>query len=122
MEVGKVIKSLLNTAGINCYPESAPQQVTGDIVVYSGISDVPTTSKGNTSKVDTYRVQVNSYSNTYAKVVLLAGYVRTALDNKSGTIGGLAVDGIYFNNQQGGFELEPNNYVITQDYMVRIKL
>jgi hypothetical protein len=122
MEVGKVIKTQLNASGLNCYPESAPQQVTGDIVVYSVISDIPTTSKGITSKVDTYRVQVNSYSNTYPKVVLLAGYVRTALDGQSGSIGGLTVDGIYFNNEQGGFELEPNNYVITQDYMVRIKL
>jgi hypothetical protein len=122
MEIGKAIKTLLNAAGINCYAEAAPQQVTGDTVVYSVISDVPTTSKGNTSKIDTYRVQVNSYSNTYPKVVLLAGYVRAALDNKSGSIGGLTVDGIYFNNLQGGFELEPNNYVVTQDYMIRIKL
>ena len=94
----------------------------GDAVTYSVISDVPTTTKTTTSMVDSYRVQVNSYSNTYAKVCQLAGYVRSALDGEDGTIGTLSVDMIRFDNQQAGFELEPNNFVITQDYIIRIKL
>jgi hypothetical protein len=122
MQVGKAIKSLLNTAGYNCYPEVIPETVTGDAIVYTVISDIPLTSKERTSLVDTFRVQINCYSHSYPNAVTLAQNVRAALDRKSGTYNTVVVDQINFIDQGSSYDLDMNEVGIRQDYYVRIKL
>ena len=121
MQVGKVIKSLINTAGYNCYPDVIPQTVTGDAIVYHVISDVPLTSKDGTSHVDSFRVQIDCYAHDYPGACALAQAVRTALDRKSGTYGTLSVDQINFIDQRSSYDLELNETGIQMDFYVRIK-
>lgn len=122
MQVGKVIYSLLNTAGYKSYPDVIPETVTGDTIVYHVISDVPLTTKDGTSKIDTYRVQINCYSSNYAGACALAQAVRTALDRKTGTYNSVVVDQINFIDQGSDYDLAMNETGIRQDYYIRIKL
>ena len=122
MQIGKAIKALINAAGYNCYPDIIPEDVSGDTVVYHVISDVPTTTKDGTSKLDTYRIQINCYSSNYGGACDLAQAIRTALDRKSGTYGTLSVDQVNFIDQGSSYDLEMNETGVRQDYYVRIKL
>ena len=64
--IGKAVKKILDDdAGVGAicanriYPQFAPQGSDMPFVTYDIISNVPLNSKGDTSAIDSFRVQVN---------------------------------------------------------------
>ena len=121
MQVGKAIYSLISAVEANVYPVSIPQGVKGNKVVYNIISNVPTNIKNRVSAVDQYRVQISCYTNKYNTVCTLAQSIRTALDNYSGTVAGVLIDRIRFENQMDTYDLQSDQYGIMTDYIIKIK-
>lgn len=111
----------------NIFPVNIPQGTSPTVIRFMQINTIPDYCKdGNVSVVDSVRVQVDCFSDKYSTVKTLAGYVRTALDGKSGTIAGIEVDEIYFETQNDIFEPEKdeNGIIIFRkslDFTVRLK-
>ena len=120
MNVGKIIDSLLDGV-IALYPKVAPQQTTGTHAVYHVISNTPTDVKESASVVDIVRVQISIFANTYAALQTAAESVRSTLDYFQGTTNSIAVDLIRYENETDDYEMDTNEYMISQDYFIRIK-
>lgn len=123
MNVGKAIFSLLtsvNTAKV--YPAVAPQGEKLPLIVYNILSNVPTGKKDGVSPLDTFRVQVSIFAQTYTAACTLAASVRTALDGQRGTHGTVLIDHIVFSSENDGYTEGTDEYMIVQDYFVRVKL
>ena len=121
MQAGKAIYSLLSSVESDIYPVNIPQGVKGNKIVYNVISATPSDRKDGTSAVDTLRVQVSVYTGRYDDGIVLAESVRSALDNYTGTTGGVAVDRIRFESEQHTYNLDTDQYGVITDYMMRLK-
>ena len=120
MNAGKVIVSRLSGV-IAIYPKVAPQTTTGTHAVYHVISVVPTDVKQSASVVDVIRCQVSIFADTYTALQAAADAVRTALDYFQGTTGGIAVDLIRYKNETDSNEMDTDQYMVAQDYFIRLK-
>ena len=120
MNVGKVIYALVNSS-VPIYPVTAPQGETGTLAVYNVISCVPTNVKERVSVKDIYRVQITVMAETYAALMTAAETIRGLMDYKEGTYGTVPVDLIRFENQIDNYNMETNEFSLSQDYFIRIK-
>ena len=123
--IGKAIKKILDDdAGVGAicanriYPQFAPQGSAMPFVTYDIISNVPLNSKGDTSAIDSFRVQVNCIGVSMDAVAGLAAAVRTALDGYSGTptATGVTLRGIMFEGEVDLLE-EEDTYGRAVDYI-----
>ena len=88
-----------NVVGTKVFPNVATQGTAFPYITYSVVSKVPTDSKDNGTGFDKYRVQVNCISSSYTDMEVLAGYVRTALDRKTGTYGSMTILQIVYDDE-----------------------
>lgn len=126
--VGKVIKTLLAAnadftalVGTKVYPQRAPQNTDYPYCVYSIISSIPVDTKDRPASLDAVRVQIDIFSNTYAEAQALTGYLRTAIDAKTGTISGVKVDGILYITEEDLYSEDQDVFGKSSDYSFRIK-
>ena len=92
-------------------------------IVYDVDSESPTPTKDGVSILDVDTVTVSGYSKTYIQASDLARKIRTALDRKSGTYGGIEVQSIFFTGYDDLFEDEVSDegiYVKALTFGIRI--
>lgn len=126
---GKSIYNLLSndatvsaTVSTRIYPDVAPQNAAFPFIVYTKTSTEPTKTKEGTSPLDVERFQIDAYTVDYGDTQTLVAAIRSALDNKSGTIAGNVIDQISFEGEGSG-EYIPDLDIwwVSQDYDVRLK-
>jgi hypothetical protein len=117
MDVGKVIKSKLSMYSV--YPVIAPQDTTGNYIVYQVISYLPTKSKA-LSNIDTAMVQLSFVTSTYAEGVTMAKVARAILEASSGLIEGVHIDSIRFEDSNDLFDLETRGFLLSNTYTIRV--
>ena len=120
MNIGKVIYAIVNSS-VPIYPGVAPQGETGTLAVYNVISCTPTNVKQSASVKDIYRVQITVMAETYTALMTAAETIRGLMDYKTGTYGTVAVDLIRYENQIDSYNMETDEYFLSQDYFIRIK-
>tara|TARA_R110002020_G_scaffold731_4_gene3639 strand:+ start:4704 stop:5795 length:1092 start_codon:yes stop_codon:yes gene_type:complete len=111
MKVGKVIYKLLsdNTAvaglvGTRIAPSVMEQSSQFPFIIYDIVNDSPDRQKSTTSQLNTYKVLVSAYSQTYTEASFLGNYIRTALDRRSGNFNGVEIQSIDFEGVDDVFD------------------
>jgi len=127
-KVGKAIYSALSNnsdvtdiVSTKIHPITAPQGTEIPFIVYGIISSNPTNTKDRISEIDTMRVQVDCYERTYTLMETLAEKVRLALDNTTGTLNGVLVDGLSYESEQDTIEEDNDYFRKSIDFFVRVK-
>lgn len=105
-----IYAALSGLANGRVYPLVAPEKVTFPCIVYSRISSTPENTLDGGATIDLVRIQVDTYANTYSAAKVLAGSVRSALEN-SNVKATLQTD-------QDLFEPDLKVYRVSQDYYV----
>lgn len=127
MIVGKAIYNILSNAtlvtnlvGTKIFPEIAPPDINPPYIVYSVVSNQPTEIKENGNQLDTASVEIYSFETSYVKAVDLGVLVRTYLDRKRGTFGGVLIQSVEYTNEQMDVNEKRDMWASIQDYSIRI--
>ena len=128
MEVIKAIRSLLvaNTditdiCSTRIYAYVAPQEAVLPYVVVDVVGVRPSDCKNGVSSLDECRIQIDSATKTASDTAELDAVVRTTLDRVTkGTISGVSIQGIRYDNSVTVFEDERQIRVVASDYEVRV--
>jgi len=123
-----IYKILADDAGVGAicanqiYPQFAPQKSALPFITYDLISNVPLNSKGNTSHIDSVRVQLNCIADDPLEAANLAAAVRTALDGYAGTPAGtgVALRNVMFDGENDLLE-EEDTFGRAVDYIFYLK-
>jgi len=119
--VGKAIYyQLRGLCSGKVYPAAALQDVVAPYITYTVVSTRPDYTKDSASVADKLRVQIDILDPTYSGACATAMAVRDLLDFVSGTIAGVPVNTIRFEDEMNMFEDEVLLHRITQDYYFRI--
>ena len=119
--VGRAIYyQLRNLCSGRIYPVVASQGAEFPYVVYQTITNTPDYTKDSGSVADKLRIQVDIFAKTYDEANVTASLVRDQLDFKAGTIAGVPVDTIRFEDEQNMYENEVRIHRVSQDYFARI--
>jgi hypothetical protein len=105
-----IYAALSGLANGRVYPLQAPEKVTFPCIVYFRINSSPVNTIDGGATLDLVRIQVDTYANTYSAAKVLAGSVRSALEN-SNVKATLQTD-------QDLFEPDLKVYRVSQDYYV----
>lgn len=110
-EIGSVIKSLLLSGGDlpimvgrKVFPIIAPPGTDGDFIVYRRTGVKPAYTKDRNSSGDTATVEILVVSDEYARSVDIMNAVFVALQNKSGVIESIDIDGIQMVDSEEEFQ------------------
>tara|TARA_Y100000401_G_scaffold39957_1_gene30354 strand:- start:752 stop:1153 length:402 start_codon:yes stop_codon:yes gene_type:complete len=130
MKSGLAISSLLRTdsdvfalVSTRVYPVVAKDSTAFPFIIYDVESESPTQDKDGVSTLDEDFVTVSAYSKTYSEAADLARKIRTALDRKTGTYGGIKVQSIQYNGYNDLFDDNASNdgvYRKSLDFKIRI--
>jgi len=127
MIVGKAIYNILSNAtlvtnlvGTKIFPEIAPPDINPPYIVYSVVSNQPTELKENGNQLDTASVEIYSFETSYVKAVDLGVLVRTYLDRKRGSFGGVLIQSVEYTNEQMDVNEKRDIWASIQDYSIRI--
>ena len=74
------------------------------------------------STLDTAVYEVIVVSASYAEMATISDQVRAALDRYTGTVSGVEVQSIQFNNVDTDYDQESARYMAGLDFSIRIKL
>jgi hypothetical protein len=140
MKVGEAIYALLSgesdvtdIVSTNIFPVVAPEKSSVPYIVYNLISETPTNTKGDgatysqdatRSPLDTDRVQVSGFTDTYAEAVDIAVAIRVALDRATYSSANLEVDNIVYLDTVDDYEKKADDkgvFAKHSDYTVRIR-
>jgi len=128
MNIGDAIYTILTTdltiAGIitdKVFPLDAPDGRALPYITYTIISDIPNKNKDRTKTIETMRVQVDVFAQTYDGVTTLADAVNDALSYYSGTVSDVEIDVIVFQDENDLHDSDGKVYRKEQDYLIRIK-
>lgn len=129
MIIGKALYSILNNdvtiqgaVGNKIFPELAPSDAIAPYIVYSVVSNTPSDIKEDGGSVDVAQIEVYIFHTSFKQAVDLAVDVRSVLDRKSGTHGGVKVQSIKYVNEQMDVNPERSLWASIQDYSARINL
>lgn len=128
--IGKAIHGRLGAVagvtalvGTRIYPSRLPQGPTYPAIRYQVI-DAPRTHLMTRDPGEVHaRVQVDSYSKTYAQAQAVAAQVRLALSRWEGTAGGVTVEHVFLDDERDLDEPQPLHdgetgiYRVMQDYI-----
>jgi len=127
MNVPKAIYKLLSQSGpvaaivgTNIFPLKAPQNKSFPYITYQTISRIPAKFKDGPAILDTFRVQVNIFSETFKQGSELSELVRAALDWKESQTLDSKIQHIHFDQENNLFEDDADIYGVAQDYFVRM--
>ena len=105
------------------FPNVAKNATTFPFIIYDVESESPEDSKDGVATLDVDSVMVSVYSKTYSEASDLARKIRTALDRKSGSYGGIDVQSIQYNNYNDLFDDNTSDegvYRKALDFSIRI--
>ncbi len=101
------------------YPVRIPQNPTYPLASYQKISDVPEHAMGADAGVRRARVQVSAWAPAYSDAKDVAVQVILALSRFRGTIAGITIQEIFFENEVDlGFDLDAQVHQIADDFTV----
>lgn len=119
--VGRAIYyQLKNLCAGRVYPVVGAQETTTPYIIYSVLSSTPDYTKDSKSVADKLRVQVDIFDKTFDAANVTASLVRDQLDFLVGTIAGVPVDSVRYEDESTMYEPEVRLHRISQDYFVRI--
>jgi hypothetical protein len=108
--VGKKIEPLRTTQG-----EQPP------FMIYRINDGDPTDTKDGVSVLDTDRLIIAAFSETYSELKDIGEAVRSALDRYTGTNSGVNIDKIIYENKQDFFNNDAQLYQLELDFRIRTK-
>jgi len=88
-------------------------------IVFDRMNTLPTDTKDGTSSLDTHKLVLHLWGQSYAELKDLATKVRTALDRKSLSLFGINVDSIIFVDDKDGFSDNIDLNHLMQEYKIR---
>ncbi len=100
------------------YPIKLPQSPTYPAITYEIISDIPHRSLAGDSDLERVRARIHCWAETYGAAVDLAGKVRTAVADFSGTMGSTVVPSAKFETWNDIFEDVPEVYRRVVDFII----
>jgi hypothetical protein len=113
------------------FPLFEPQKLPVPCITYQDITNKPNNTKSGPSTLDEYSFQINSVAETtsagtaYSIAQDLAEKVRAALDYKSGTFNGIAIDHIGYQGQHQAQWDDASRLqgvcMIAQTYLIRVQ-
>ncbi len=105
------------------YPVASPQETTNPCIIFDVSSQEPIYSKDGAAGVTKSFVQLDVIVNDSPREgYRIAGVVKTALDQYSGTIASVVIDNIQFDGiDDAGFDSERNEYQISSGFIIREK-
>lgn len=133
MNIGRAIYSILTAdatltalVGSRIYPDYSIQKPTLPYVVYQVIDTSPSPTKDGASKLDTIRVQIDAWSDSFDTAQTVSERVRTVLDFVTpGTYATVDIDGIWMRDEMTINPItattEMGLYGVSQEYNVRKK-
>lgn len=105
------------------FPNVAKNSTTFPFIIYDVESESPTQDKDGVSTLDEDFVMVSCYCKTYSEASDLARKIRTALDRKSGSYGGLDIQSIQYNGYNDTFDDNTSDegvYRKALDFKIRV--
>ena len=121
--IGKAVYSILNgTAAVTTivsdriYPLRNSELATYPAITYLQIAKTPTDTIDAVSGLDRIDVDIDLFHTNYLSLLTLADAVRTALDQVSGTYGGLTISNCKFVSEFDGIDDAAGLCRITQQY------
>ena len=105
------------------FPNVAKNGTTFPFIIYDVESESPTQDKDGVSTLDEDFVMVSCYCKTYSEASDLAQKIRTALDRKKGTFGGIEIQSIQYNGYNDLFDDNTSDegvYRKALDFKIRI--
>lgn len=127
--LAKVIYSLLSgdatltgLVGSKIYPVKAPQKVNVPFVVFRENTTLPVNAKDGVASKELKQLQVDTYATSYLTAHEIATAIRSILDNWSGTIGGVTIRQMWFDDQDDGDFIEDLGFFgVSQSYEVKVE-
>ena len=86
------------------FPNVAPKTTALPFIVYDVDGDIPTDTKDGAATVDLNDIMVSCYCSGYKEACELAEKIRTSLDRRSGTYGGIEVQTIVYTGYNDIFD------------------
>ena len=126
MSVLKAIRTILNVSAVTnlatggMYSVRATQGAVAPYIIYRVQDVLPNETKDGVSDVDEYFIVVESYAKTYAAAEALSDMIRTTMDGYSGTVSGIIVNTIVFEDKADFYDDAAEAHHHEQDFMVRI--
>lgn len=99
-------------------PAQLLQDETMPAIRYERVSATRTHAMNSDPGLVAARFQVDNFAASYSGARALANATRGALSRYRGTAASVTIQATYLDNEQGGFEVGVEQYVITQDYMI----
>lgn len=128
MNEGKAIYSILTSdsdvsaiVGTRVYPQIAAQGAAFPFVVYVLQDTSPSDTKSGVSTLDEVRYDIVVASETYAEASDLTNKIRTALDRYTGTVAGVVIDSIQFQDIDADNDPGTETYLTSSEYIIRVK-
>jgi len=101
-----ILAAAATNASTRIYLTLAPQETATPFIVFNIEGVDHTFTKSGVSTIDTFRIDIDCYADTLAAAETLKNQVRTALDNYTGTINGVVVDGCHYQDQEPDQDLD----------------
>lgn len=113
--------AVINLVGQKVFPVVAKQNTNKPYITAKIIGNTPNQNKEAGSTLDAVTFQVFSYAENYADVDAIDNAVRSALDNKMGTIEGIRFDRIYFETHMDFFDNEDQAFIREARYTAMVR-
>ena len=107
------------TGGI--FADVVEQGQSAPFVVYRLTDVSPEPTKDGASDFDKYELEVASITKSEEGSDTLAGYVKTALNDYSGTAGGVVVSGVVWQEKRGYYDEDSELFIREQDFEIIVK-
>ena len=128
MTEGKAIYTILTDdsdvsaiVGTRVYPQVAAQGAAFPFIVYVLQDTSPSDTKSGVSTLDEVRYDIVVASETYAEASDLTNKIRTALDRYTGTVAGVVIDSIQFQDIDADNDPGTETYLTSSEYIIRVK-
>lgn len=103
------------------YADVAEQGQTPPITVYRLTDVTPEPTKDGASDWDKYELEIAAIAKTEEDADTLAGHIKTALDDYTGTANSVVVDRITFQEKRAYYDEPSELYIREQDFTVIVK-
>lgn len=102
--------------GTRVEPLLLPDNASYPSVVYRTFDREPTSTFADDVALSATSIEVESYGTTYASARATADAVKSALQRWSGTVAGIVVDHVFYEDETADYDSEARVFVISQDY------
>lgn len=122
---GSALSSLSTYIGTRIFPLVIPDDMRAKIgtecaLVYQVINNSPNDTNSGVSKLDEMVVQISCYGADYDNVVAVMDDVRTEMDRYIGTVSGINIQSIQYQNERNQFNDKGEVDGYSHDYKIRV--